>query len=529
MSPAIPARTTAPASGAAAPPVFDARLATGLLGVLLAAMMAGLSNRLPVLVLADVQGALGFSRDDASWLTTAYSAGELAAMPFAAWFAITFSMRRFHLAMLGSALLLSAVLPCVRDLHLLLALRVLHGLCAGALVPVLMMASLRFLPPSIRLHGLALFAMTATLAPNVASWLAAMAVDHMEDWRWAYWQLIPLGLVAAAMVAWGIPKMPPALPRLQQANWFGLALGMPGLMLLVVAVDQGVRLDWFHSPLIVVASMTGIVFTGLFFVSEWLHDAPFVRLDLLKRRNIWLGSVSLVVMLVTMSTGAGLPSSVLGNLQSFRAAQTASLGLLIGLPQLILGSGVALLLYQRWIDARHVFAAGMGCMAAACWLATGITDEWMVQQFLWPTLLHAVGQPMAMVAMLFLVVSAVQPMEGPFLAGLINIVRVLSSILGGAFIGQVTLLRSRFHFETLRDQAGILTPHWMGSALQPDTLVGTLSRQASVLAAADVYRVVALLALLLIPVILRFHYVPAPLVPRPAQPTPAAPLADVAL
>lgn len=126
-----PAASAAPPSSPPSPPVFNARLAVGLLGALLAAMVAGLNGRIPGLVLADLRGALGFGLDDASWLSTAYSAGELAAMPFATWLAITFSLRRFHLAMLSAALLLSAVLPFVRDLHLLLALRVLHGFLAA--------------------------------------------------------------------------------------------------------------------------------------------------------------------------------------------------------------------------------------------------------------------------------------------------------------------------------------------------------------------------------------------------------------
>ncbi|TBU96251.1 MFS transporter [Stutzerimonas kirkiae] len=511
----------APPAGAPPQPVFNGRLAVGLLGVLLAAMMAGLSNRVPALVLVDVQGGLGFARDDLAWLTTAFSAGELAAMPFAAWFAITFSMRRFHLTLLALALSLSAILPLVRDMHLLLALRLLHGLCAGALIPILMMAALRFLPASVRLHGLALFAMTATLSPNVALWLAALAVDHLEDWRWVYWLVIPLGLLAMAMVAWGIPPMPLALARLKQANWFGMLLGAPGLMLLVVGIDQGVRLDWFQSSLIVVALGLGAIFSGLFLLSEWLHPAPFVRLELLKRRNVWLGFITLAVMLVTMSSAVVLPANVLGGLQGFRMQQSASLGLLVGLPQLLLGSCVALLLYQRRVDARHVLASGMACMAVACWLASGITEEWMVRQFLWPTLLHMIGQPLAMVAMLFLMVSVVQPMEGPFMAGMVNIVRVLSTILGGAFIGQLTALRSRFHFEGLRDQAGNLLPQWTAFGTEPGTLAETFARQASVLAAADVYRLIGLLALLSIPLILKLQYIPAPVVPRPLQPMPA--------
>ncbi|WP_275627536.1 MFS transporter [Pseudomonas sp. 273] len=519
-----PAGGAAPPPGQPSPPVFNARLATGLLGALLAAMVAGLNGRIPGLVLADLRGALGFGLDDASWLTTAYSAGELAAMPFATWLAITFSLRRFQLTMLLTALLLSAVMPYVRDLHLLLALRVLHGFSGGALIPLLMMSCLRFLPPPIRLHGLAVFALVATFSPNVALWLAALWVDRLEDWRLVYWHVLPVGLAAAALVAWGIPKLPLALPRLKQANWFGMGLGVPGLMLLVVGVDQGVRLDWFHSPLIVAALLTGLVFTTLFLASEWGHPAPFNRLQLLERRNVWLGFVSLAVLLMVMATAVTLPANVLGQLQGFRMEQSAAIGLIVGLPQLVLGPFVALLLYQRWVDARHVFAAGLACMAAGCWLAASITSEWMVQQFMWAEILQAVGQPMAMVALLFLVTSVVQPMEGPFLAGMVNIVRVFSATVGGAVIGQLTAVRSRFHTEMLLDRAGQLLPRIGPSDTAQETLAATVAQQASVLTTADIYRVFAVLAVLLIPAVLKLQHIPAPVVNRtPRNAPPAAP------
>ncbi|MCQ4678143.1 MFS transporter [Ralstonia pseudosolanacearum] len=520
-----PAGTAPPPSApppSAPPPAFGVRLAAGLLGVLLAAILSGLNNRVPGLALADVQGARGFAQDDASWLNTAYAAGELAAMPFATWFAVTFSMRRFHLAMLAGALVLSAILPFVQSLSLLLALRALQGLLSGALIPMLMMSALRFLPPPIRLHGLALYAMTATFAPNVALWLAALCVDRLEDWRWVYWQAIPLGLVAMGLVAWGVPKMPPALSRLKQGNWLGMALGVPGLALVVAGLDQGVRLDWFHSPLIVAALGVGIVLTALFLASEWRHPAPFMQLQMLGRRNLGVGFSVFVCLLMTMATAVTLPASLLGRLQGFRMEQMASIGLIVGLPQLVLGPAVALLLYQRWVDARHVFAAGLACIAAACWLGAGITSEWMVPQFMWAEILQAIGQPMAVIALLFLATSVVQPMEGPSVAGIVNTFRAFSSVLGGALIGQLTTVRSHFHADMLLDHAGHLLPRLPPSDPGALTLAAMVSQQAGVLAAADVYRVFGWLALLLIPIVLKLQYIPAPAQTRTPQATPPA-------
>lgn len=493
--------------------------------MLLAAIVAGLSNRVPGLALADLQGALGLARDDASWLTTAYAAGELAAMPFASWFAITFSMRRFHLAMLAAALLLAAAMPFVRDLHLLLGLRALQGMAAGALIPVLMMAALAFLPPAIRLHGLALYALTATFSPNVAPWLVALCVDRLDDWRWVHWHVIPPGLVAMALVAWGIPASPPALARLRQADWPGLALGVPGLALLVVALDQGVRLEWLHAPVIAAALLVGGVFTALFLACEWSHPAPFIRLQMLERRNLGLGFTVFLALLVISATAVALPLNLLGQLQGFRTAQTEGLGLLVALPQLLLGPGVALLLYRRGVDARHVFASGLACIAAACWLASHVGSDWVVAQFVPAQLLYALGLPLAIVPLLFLATSVVQPAEGPFVAGIVNTFRAFGAVLGGAIVGQLSWMRSRFHDEHLLGNAGLLLARLPPSTPGLDSLAQGVAQQAGVLAAADIYRAMGLLALLLVPVVLRLQHVPAPQAVSAAPGAPAVPAA----
>jgi DHA2 family multidrug resistance protein len=154
-------------------------------------------------------------------------------------------------------------------------------------------------------------------------------------------------------------------------------------------------------------------------------------------------------------------------------------------------------------------------------MASSSTSQWMVEQLLWPQVLHAIGQPMALVALLFLMTSVVQPMEGPFLAGLVNIVRVFSATIGSAFIGQLTVVRSRFHSDMLLDNAGNLLPRMPSSDPAWGMLGATVAQQVSVLAVADVYRVFVIVALLMIPLVLKLQFIPAPMVTRPAAVRPA--------
>ncbi|WP_290873954.1 MFS transporter, partial [Aquabacterium sp.] len=458
--------------------------------------------------------ALGLGLDEASWLGTAYTAGELAVMPFATWFAVTFSLRRFHSWMLVSALVLAVVLPFVHDLSWLLPLRFLHGIVSGALIPMLMMAALRFLPIPIRLHGLALYALTATFAPNVALWIATQWLDRLADWRWAYWHLVPIGLLALALVQWGIPQMPQALPRLRQANWPGMVLGAPGLALLAAGLDQGQRLDWLQSPLIVAMLTSGGVLTSLFLLTEWLHPGPFIKLQLLGRRNLGLGFAVFFLLLVSMSSGVALPSLDLTAQHGFRVEQLVPLGLIVGLPQLVLGPLVALLLYQRWVDARHLFALGLALIAAACWTASRVDVDWMAPQFLTAQLMQAIGQPLAVVSLLFLSTSVVQPMEGPFVSGIVNTLRACGTLVGSALVAHQVSERSSFHADVLMGELGRRLSQGLDTTATPN--LGTLLAQhANVLAVADVYRMLGLLALLLIPLVLSLQHIPAPMTSMP--------------
>ena len=478
-----------PASSPAVAAKPPGRALGGLVGILVAAMMAGLNNRVGALALADVRGALGFSLDGASWLTTVYTAGELIAMPFAAWFAITLSMRRFELWMIGTCALLALVMPFIQRLDLLLALRFVQGVASGTMIPLLMMAALKFLPVHIRLHGLALYALTATFAPNVSIWLAGHWTDGLLDWRWVYWQIIP--------------------GRFRQANWVGLALGAPALGLISVALDQGVRLDWLNSPLIVVSLVAGFTLLGVYLLTEWYHPSPFIKLQLLERRNLGLNFTLFVFLLVVMSSGVMLPMHYLGPLQDYRPQQIAPIGLIIALPQLIFGSVVAVLLYQKWVDARFVFSLGLLLIALACFSGSWLTPDWNRDQFVMVQMLQALGQPMAVVSMLFLATSVVRPSEGPYVSGTINTLRALGSLIGGAVVGQFLTVRGRFHGEMLLDHAA-LAESSLSSVPEPSPLMGIIGQQALVLSVADAYRALGVLALLLIPFVLRLTYIPAP-------------------
>src|SRR3546814_19725520 len=110
----------------------------------------------------------------------------------------------------------------------------------------------------------------------------------------------------------------------------------------------------------------------------------------------------------------------LGPLQSYRPLQMAPIGLIVALPQLVLGTVVALFLYRKWVDARFVFAGGLLLTALACFSGAQLTSDWNRDQSVIAQTRQAFDQPMAVVSLLFLCTSVFHPSEGPYVSGKIN-------------------------------------------------------------------------------------------------------------
>lgn len=185
--------------------------------------------------------------------------------------------------------------------------------------------------------------------------------------------------------------------------------------------------------------------------------------------------------------GVTLPATILSNLHGFRMEQSSTIGLMVGLPQLILGPCVAFLLYQRWVDPRYVFSIGLIFMATGCFLVTKLTSTWMIEQFFWAEILQIIGQPLVVVPLLFLITTVVNPTEGPAIAGLINILRVFSATIVSASVGQISAVRGRFHSEMLLDTSGRYILQTAQNGIDTSTLGQLITQQVSIKAYSDVY------------------------------------------
>jgi hypothetical protein len=61
-------------------------------GVLIAAMTSEFNDQVTVIALTDIRGALGISRDSATWIESLYVSAEIVGMAISPWMAMTFTL-----------------------------------------------------------------------------------------------------------------------------------------------------------------------------------------------------------------------------------------------------------------------------------------------------------------------------------------------------------------------------------------------------------------------------------------------------
>lgn len=220
-TPAAPPPPPPPSKG----PAFGLRLATGLIGVLLAVLLAGFNEHTTEMALADIKGQLHIGHDEGTWIIALFEAFNISAMAFAPWCSVTFSIRRLTIVMTGMVGMLGLVAPFMPNLGALLILRSLQCFACGCLPPMLMTVALRF--TSLPIWDIAVET-EGKARLRMAAYAATIADPDMKDAiaRNAWEENRHKEVLSRLVVSYGIPmaKEPPYItPR--DTEWAYMVTG----------------------------------------------------------------------------------------------------------------------------------------------------------------------------------------------------------------------------------------------------------------------------------------------------------------
>ena len=203
----------------------------------------------------DLRGARGFGFDEASWIPTALNMAMMFSGVFVVFVNALFGPRRILLPAAAIFTLVSAMLPFVPGYWPMLLLVVIAGLSSGTFYSLTMTFVLTALPKRLIIFGIAAYAADIVFVSNIATLLEGWYIEHLS-WAWIFWTAAAVTPLMMLCIYFGIPRRLPSGPV---PSWRGFAYFSASLALIYGALDQGERLDWLNSG-VIVAMLAGGVF-----------------------------------------------------------------------------------------------------------------------------------------------------------------------------------------------------------------------------------------------------------------------------
>jgi MFS transporter, DHA2 family, multidrug resistance protein len=425
-------------------------MAAGLIG----AFMALLNTQTTAFAVADIGGGVHAGFDGGAWITTAYSIGELAIIPITAALSVVFTTRFWVLVNVVAFLGFCVASAGAQSLHMLLILRLGQGLTGGALIPLAFKITLTTFTGDRKPLGIALFAVTSTFTPTIAATADGWITDSF-GWTGIFYQnLIPAAL--CCICAWiGLPHEKINRGLLRQLDWTGALACACAFGCAACVFDQGMRLDWFQSPLISQLALLSVAFLLLFIWRELTAPKPLVDLRLLLWPQFGLPILENSLFRAGLLAASMVIPGYLVAVQNYRPLQVGTALLWVGLPQLMLAPAVLAL--SRRIDERILMTAGLLVFAWGCLMDWGLTSQWQQDQFFWGQVVQGLAQPFVQVPIMVISTSRIGKAEAGSANALFNTLKTFSTTVGAGLMTTLLTRREQFHSARLTESFGMLS------------------------------------------------------------------------
>jgi len=416
-------------------------VAAGMLGAFMAVLDIQITNS----SLRDILGALNATQEEGSWISTAYLVAEIIVIPLTALLTRTFGMRGYMMGTTALFLVFSTLCGAAWNLESMILFRMMQGFTGGALIPMAMTLVMAKLPPSKRAVGMAIFGLTATLAPSMGPTLGGY-LSELYGWPSIFYINWVPGILLIAGVAYGLDHEERKLSELFNADWLGIAFMALGLGCLTIFLEEGNSKDWFESGFII--AFAGLAIVGLlgWVVTSAMRPHPFVNLGLFAQRNFLVASALAAVMGMGLYGSSFLLPLYLGQIAGYSPMQIGEVIMWAGLPQLFIMPFAAKLSMK--VDNRILCSIGLGLFGVSCIMNAYMDASTGYDQLLVSQVVRALGQPFVMLTLSNFAMNGIAPKDTASASSLFNMIRNLGGSIGIALLA--TQLTQREHFHSAR-------------------------------------------------------------------------------
>ena len=389
--------------------------------------MAALDTHVVNIMLPTLTVELDSGLSAVQWTVLAYVLALAIAMPASGWLATRFGDRSVFQASLGAFTVASGLCGLAQNLPELIGLRVVQGASGGLVMTVATSMLYRIYPPEERARLVRTLLLPIAVGPAIAPPLGGFLVEHLS-WRWAFLINVPVGLVTMALIALGLPRVPPNRPGRFELR--GYLLAGVGLAAVLLTLTQGPEWGW-ASPAVLVLAVLGPAALAVSVVVQLRSSAPLLDLRLLGGRLFRQTNIATAFQTATFLGGILFITPIF--LQDRAGSSPLQAGLVMALvPVGVVVSSQTVGRRYHVIGPRLMSVVGLGLLGAICLclaLFGGSTPMWAFCALMFLAGLTNGGAMVALQASMFAQV-------GPELMGsastILNVNRQVATAVGVA-------------------------------------------------------------------------------------------------
>ena len=416
----------------------------GFAGLCIAMFMAVLDIQIVITSLTVIEEALKIGADRMSWIQTSYLIAEIVTIPLTGLLMRVMSMRKLVIVAISLFTLASIGCALSTGFATLISFRVLQGMAAGVLMPIVFTAVfLLFRAGTQQALATVLAGVVAVIAPSMGPIIGGLLTENFS-WHWLFLINVGPGLLTVALAFTCLPREPMQLKLLKSLDVTSLIFVAVALAALEIGLKQAPDLGWF-SPVTLALFVT---FGALIWLTV-IRPGPAVDFSLLRDRYLAYGCGLSFLLGIGLYGSVYLVPVFLSLVRYMGPVEIGMVVLVTGLAQLV--SAPLSVVLDRLLPPRLLSLIGFAMFATGLAMSGFETRMSGYDELFWAQVVRGVALglcivPVTRFALGFLPIERVSDASG-----LYNLSRALGGVIGIALIDTILFSRSAEFADRIKD------------------------------------------------------------------------------
>ncbi len=474
--------------------------------IMLATVMNSLDTTIANVALPHIQGSVSASQEQITWVLTSYIISAAIMTPLAGWLSDRIGRKRLYLISIAGFTAASMLCGIASSLPEIVIFRLLQGVFGASLIPVAQAIMLDINPPEKHGQAMAVWGMGALLGPILGPAVGGFITEHYS-WRWCFYINLPIGILAFLGVLFFTSHDGKNRARPFDFVGFGALVIFIGSVQLML--DRGPSLDWFDSSEIIAYGVIAAMALWVFITHTMTATHPFFDRSLIRDRSFMTACImGFFIGILLFSTMALIPPMM----QMLMGYPVLTAGL-VSMPRGF-GSFLAMFVVGQLIgkiDTRIILFTGLSISAFALWQMTQFDLSMTSSPFIISGIIQGFGIGLIFVPLSTLAFATVPPHLRAEGSSVNTLIRNLGASVGISIMQALVVFNAQAMHESMATGinpadpvvAADLAARGVGpSVAAMSALNGEITRQATMVAYIDDFRLMLIVTLLCMPMLL---------------------------